>query len=466
MKLQKLRLDYAREALFIVAAMGVGVIGTYTHWTIPLILAAGGLFTLLLLQRPVLGVFLIAFFLPFERIGSIDVGGITVRIHQLLAMGTLGAWVMSGLLRKKWRIPLSEAYFPLLIFLAAAGIGYLNAPNPGRSMALTGFTGFTIFAGMVLPGLIRTREHLETFLKYLLMAAFAVSLFGLYQFFGDFIGIPHELTGLRAHYTKDVLGFPRVQSTALEPLYFANYLMIPLFITLALFLSKQKLFTRWKLLALTVLFGVNIFMTVSRGAYIALAVGLVVLAAFYLKRLLNPVFGFALAAAGGIAIFVGSRLLEVQDVFDKFLEHTVNIFSGASFVERADTFIISIEKWLQHPWFGYGIGSFGPLASHHPFNRPNGGWAIVNNEYLELLVETGLIGLIAFLSFVVILLWNGWVKGRKMDAPFTQAVTYGLIAALIATLVQYNTFSILYIMHIWIMIGVLHRLTAEPLETS
>ena len=90
---------------------------------------------------------------------------------------------------------------------------------------------------------------------------------------------------------------------------------------------------------------------------------------------------------------------------------------------------------------------------------------IVNNEYLELLVETGVLGLVCFGAVVLVVLWQARVAASKMDSAFVQAVVYGLMAALVATLVQYNTFSVLYIMHIWLLIGLLHRLTVEKLET-
>jgi len=464
MKLPQIRFDRSMEAGLVVAAIGVAALGTYTHWSLPLLLSGAGLFTLILLSRPVLGLFLIAFFLPFERIGAVDIGGITVRIHQLLALASLAAWVVSGLLRKKWQLSVSLAYVPLLLLFTVAVVGYLNAPNPERTLTVTLFTLFTVVAGMVLPILIQTRSQLETYLRYLFVGALLVSLFGVFQFVGDFVGLPTEITGLRDQYTKDILGFPRVQSTTLEPLYFANYLFAPLFVALALFLSKQTVFTRWKLLGLTSLLGLNVFLTVSRGAYIGLGVGLAVLGVLYFRRFLKPGLAGGIAGVGLIAVVVGSQLLRLQDVFENFWEHTVGIFAGASFVERVDTFQIAVENWRLEPWFGFGMGSFGPLAAHQPYAQPETGWAIVNNEYLELLVETGVLGLGFFLLFLVMVLWQGWGRGRKMDSAFTQAVVYGLIAALVATAVQYNTFSVLFIMHIWILIGLLHRLTNSPIE--
>jgi len=71
------------------------------------------------------------------------------------------------------------------------------------------------------------------------ISAFLMSIIGIYQFFGDMAGLPTSLTGLDPGYTKVVFGFPRIHAFSKEPLYYANYIFIPLGIALALFFSKQ-----------------------------------------------------------------------------------------------------------------------------------------------------------------------------------------------------------------------------------
>ena len=56
---------------------------------------------LIIFRQPIFGVFLITFFLPFERIGSFELGGMTIRASQVFALATILAWLATFLAKKK-----------------------------------------------------------------------------------------------------------------------------------------------------------------------------------------------------------------------------------------------------------------------------------------------------------------------------------------------------------------------------
>ena len=58
----------------------------------------------------------------------------------------------------------------------------------------------------------------------LLWGALVAAVFGLYQFFGDMVGLPISATLLKFGYDKTTFGFARIQAFSQEPLYFSNYL--------------------------------------------------------------------------------------------------------------------------------------------------------------------------------------------------------------------------------------------------
>lgn len=80
-----------------------------------------------------------------------------------------------------------------------------------------------------------------------------------------------------------------------------------------------------------------------------------------------------------------------------------------------------------------------------------GSGLIVNNETLELLSETGVIGLAAFLLFLIVL----FRENTDHHADDAEPIRTACIAALLGMLAQYQTFSTLYIMHVWFTIGLL-----------
>ena len=101
------------------------------------------------------------------------------------------------------------------------------------------------------------------------------------------------------------------------------------------------------------------------------------------------------------------------------------------------------------------VGQFGPYASINPSYEPKDGWKIVNNLTLEVLAEAGMLGLIALALAFAILIVRSIRAIRRARSPNPRALLVGGLAAVIGILVQYQTFSILYIMHVWVAVGLL-----------
>lgn len=414
----------------------------------------------LILRFPFFGVLLITFFLPFERIGALETGTGTIRPTQvLLAITIIVAWVTWT--KRRARLRPYPLLIPLCLFLAANVLGLLQSPNIAHSTEILLITIFTILASVCIAQLVTDKQRLTTLVSVLLLSAFIVCLFGIFQFLGDLAGLPTSVTGLRDLYTKDVFGFPRVQSTALEPLYFANYLLLPLSVAYALFLHRWKRFPAWLFFGLLVLFGGNLLLTVSRGGYAGMAISLVVITLLSLRqflriRILVPV------CIGIVIVLVGmQKFLNVGDFarlnVETFTEHVVAVFSGPSFQERVETIEQARSAFWQSPLVGIGPGSFGPFVAVHPLVKPEGGWQIANNESFELLAETGLLGFLSVMAMIMLLIIRSF---RAEHVPYAQpafvrAVHIGLLGALIGVLTQYQTFSVLYIMHVWFLIGLL-----------
>lgn len=408
------------------------------------------------LINPIAGMYLLTFFLPFERIGSVDVSGLTIRISQVLAITTVIAWIGRGLIWQRFKLRAYPIIIPIGLFIAINIFSLANSPNFERSVLVLGFIVFTIVVSLMIPNVIRHRAQVERVVSILLISATVVSLFGIFQFLGDYFGLPTSLTGLRPQYTKAILGFPRVQATALEPLYYANYLLIPLGLTLCLWMSRASQIKNYLLLGIILLTGLNLFLTVSRGGYIAFGVMVLFIGLIYYRALLRPRTLLGGIAVVGLVVLLAFRFLNIGEQWSNFAEHVTNIFGGASYAERVETFSIAETIWWQHPWIGIGPGGFGPYAAYHPLITPSEGYKIVNNEYIELLAETGILGLACFIVMIMILLVRSikaWRAAKQDD--YLRAVLVALTATLIAVLVQYNTFSILYITHIWFTMGLL-----------
>lgn len=450
-----------RAAIFLLlsllTAVLAGFFSAYVPAIIALAIAAFLVLGVIIWRSPFLGLLIIALSLPLERIGALEYSGLTIRLSQIFLIITGLAWFFKGVVRKKLGIAANPLIIPLIVFACINCLSVINAQNIERSVTVLVFTIFTMFLGLIVPNLVRSRADLKKIIYVILVSAFLVSLFGIYQFVGDIIGLPPEITGLRELYTKEVLGFPRVQSTAYEPLYFANYLLIPLGLISALFLMRGREAKPWVTIPLTILFTTNLFLTISRGGYFGYIILVFVLAIIYLKNLLTPkkIIGIALIAVA-VGILVVRFLGATGTVnFEVYTEHVSNIFYGASFQERIETFDKAKEAYWDHPLVGIGVGAFGPFSAVHPYVMPDGGFQIVNNEFIEILAETGMLGLLSFLVILAILAFRSIKAIRVGQDKYLKAVMAGLLASFMGILVQYQTFSTLYIMHVWFLFGLM-----------
>lgn len=416
-------------------------------------------FAALVFRSPLFGLGLVVFLLPFERLGAYESAFGTIRPSQAVAALLLVAWGIRFLLSRRRALP-NPLLLPLAVFIAVNILGLTVAQNLAYGIAILSVTVFTVACGMMIPQIVRSERQLRTLMRVVLAAAVLTSLFGLFQFLGDLKGLPESITGLRTLYTKAVLGFPRIQSTALEPLYFANYLLIPTCLLYALFLRRRNIVPTWAAFLFLALFATNLALTVSRGGYLAAIAGIGAITLLSLRQflrlrvLLSILLGVAL-----VAILV-PRILQLGDVarinVETFTRHVGDIFFGASFTERTETIEQARALFWSSPWIGIGPGNFGPAVATHPMVKPPEGWRIVNNETMELLTETGIFGLLAIIAAVVIL----FLRSAKIILHATQpsvatAAHLGFLGAFIGIIVQYQTFSVLYIMHVWVLIGLL-----------
>ncbi len=422
--------------------------------------AAAAVFALVVTRSPLAGLLVVAFFLPLERLGAYESAVGTIRVSQVVALLTMLAWGFCFIFRRGVRMHPNPLVLPLTVFLAINVLGLTQAPNLSYALGILMLTTFTVLVSWLVPQLVTDEQSLRRVVRALIISAGLVGLFGLFQFLGDSIGLPATITGLRELYTKSVFGFPRIQSTALEPLYFANYLLLPLGVLYALFLSRGIILRQWLAFLLLALLSANLVLTVSRGGYMGFGALLLVVTIFALRqffrmRIILPlVIGVLL-----VGLFV-SQVVNLGDVSkvnaETFVTHIQNVFYGPSFLERVDTFGQAKQALWQSPWIGLGPGSFGPFVAAHPLVKPEGGWKIVNNETMELLVETGILGFLALMTAVVIVVLRSLRAFRQQQADrMVRAVHLGLFGAFIGVLVQYQTFSVLYIMHIWFLLGLL-----------
>ena len=413
----------------------------------------------LILKDPFLGLSLTIATLPFERIPTLDIGLFTLKIDQIFAGMTIVAWILKLFFDRKKIQPYSIGW-TILFFILVSFISVLYAVDFNRALTVFIFTIFMIIVSLVTDNLVTTKEKMQTVIKVFFYTAFFVCLFGLYQFAGDIIGLPITITGLKDIYSKAVLGFPRIQAFAMEPLFLANYLFIPLGLAVSLYLFREnKFLSNTKLLILIILILITLVLGISRGAYIALGVFVLFFIIFLARKVITVKNVVMLLISVSIIFGASYAFLKISNpnALDKFISHAKieDFYIGESVQKRLADYQKAVDFWQTSPTIGIGPGNYGPKYKNYPSHDEVAGWEVVNNQYLETLAETGILGLIFLTVTFLIIFWRTVKAYFYTKDNFLRAVLIGLIAAFIAILVQYNFFSTLYIMHIWILIGLI-----------
>ena len=433
------------------------------------VLLLGLLFT----YQPTWGLMTFIFSLPFERIGSYPLNPVTdyplIHPAQIVGLALIGAYFLRFITGQERPRHIPAFYF-LLLFLGTSIISAIRV-NISPVWSILAWLFFIITLFWVVAQLA-TRERLSA-IKWSMVAALGVvSLFGIYQFFGDLAGLSPALTGIRLTYSKAVLGFPRLQSTALEPLYFADYLFLPIFTLLALVIYKNQKKLLWGALGIGV---IAFALTFSRGAAASGIVGLIVLMiclkskiGSWTKAHIKPVGALAavLLIVLAVIVVVSEHSTKNSRTGDTILKNyfTTQVFKTATVTERARDQRLALKIFREHPIFGVGIGGFGSAYYGCRVGkcvyRPN-------IQALEVLAEGGIVGFTTFHLFLLMLIWYGW-RALKKTTGEQKAIIAGLLAATVAMIVQSQTFSgfLCCLTYTWGTLGILGGLSATiPAET-
>jgi len=413
-------------------------------------------------KDPLWGFSAIVFFLPFERFPTYEIAGINLKINTILGFIVLLAWIFAIMFNaKKWKLQPNILAIPIALFILAVLLSITQAINLERAYIVTTFVIFTILLSILAINLIANKDDLIKIIRVLLISSLVVGGFGLFQFAGDVVGLPNSITLLKQGYDSRVFGFPRIQAFSMEPLYYADYLFIPICLGLAYFFGQVKNFfwNRWVIIVLVIMLLLNFILTVSRGAYLGFIASFLILAVLLFKKIFtwkHILIGLiAIAIVGyGVAFALSKGDTRATNEFMKHVflrDYTV----GESVQGRLSAFEQALQAYNDNPVLGIGIGNYGPYTRGYPGFTPFDGWAIVNNEYLEILAETGLVGMVTFGLILVILIWRSLLAIIKSKDDFLKLTMIGLLAAFGGILAQYASFSTLYIMHIWVLIGLM-----------
>lgn len=342
--------------------------------------------------------------------------------------------------RPKWTtLLISFSIFAGLYFLTGIiGVNFYSSlwGTLERMGGIFSFLHFWVYF-IILTSIIRNREDWNKILKISVFVGFLSILFAY---------------GQRLQLGKFFVGWQhgeRVIGTIGNPALFAGYLLFIFYLALLFLLRKKSSAKERGFFTVVLVLGIPVlFMTAVRGAVFSFFGSLFLLALFFIFSSKNKKLKNYLSVALLIFVILAVNLFLLKSnpwiLNNKWLNRITNISLTSSTVQtRLWSWNGAIQGWKERPIFGWGPENFTFLHMKYFDPRHFAGigsetiWDRAHNIVLEMLATMGVVGLISYLSILVIAFY---ILIKKFKKKRIGRITFGVISALLIAYFGQNLF--------------------------
>lgn len=347
-------------------------------------------------------------------------------IGVLVALGWLGTFLTShraaAVVREHGRILLTIVFLCIWVTLSIAW-----APQTGAAGTEAGYWWLAALAFLIaLTTLSGPREISYVLIAFIMGSVISVLIGLATGGLNTSDATSSTTTAIQGRFTGGS-GDPNLEAAAF---------VATMFLIMGMLSVYRSARARFWLVVSFVIVTIGFIATESRGGLLALAVAAIaalVLSPRHRKRIVG-LLATALVAAGVLLIAQPGSLSRITD------------FGGGS-SGRSDLWRVAWHVFTGHPFVGVGIANFVVVEANYVLEpgtisriqyiveQPH----LVHNSYLQVLAETGVIGLAAFLAVLWVTLRAGWraikefeAKGLTNYADLVRAVLMGTIGMLAA----------------------------------
>lgn len=437
---------------------------------VTLALIGAVVFGILLLKWPVWGAFALVLSVPVQKAVPLPAD---ITVTQLLFVVVLGLWWGWLAIREDRRLVFPPIAVGLVIFFVSTLASLWTTTSMPESLAELSRWMVTILSYIVIVNSVQTRREMNGLIAVMLVAGMSEALLGLVQAYGGIGPASFNVGGL----------LTRAYGTIGAPNSFAGYInmSVPLALSLAAYqwgkwfsvrgaapLAERFAFRSWRYLRGPILMSAvalvlfwTMVTTLSRGAWIGLAFGVLVMILSLGKRAASAI---RLLVAGVVLIVllagVGVLPSVVSDRFDQLVSQ-LSVFDprgvtptpdNYAVVERMVHWQVAGNMFLSSPWTGVGIGNFNVLFTKFgvqgwPYSRGH-----AHNYYLNLLAEVGIVGLTGYMIMLITAFAVGFRALRRVrdrGDTYGEAVVIGALGIL-TTFAFHNFFENLHALNMGI----------------
>jgi putative inorganic carbon (hco3(-)) transporter len=348
--------------------------------------------------------------------GAGSIGGFNISLTTFALIGLYSLWILETLVTRRpakaqpsWYLGLAAVPYVGLVGLSATA-----AAEPQLAFYEFGLLIQMLFLFIYVAGTVRTREDVMFIMTTLMLVVIVESLYMGYQRFGPNRAFIDSSSGNIYRLRVDGhFGSANVASA---------YLSLTLMPVLAMLLVDVKRI--YKLIATVAFLGGSaaLFLTLSRGGWLAFVISVIFFMGFMVQRR-----WLAISIPLMISVVVGIVVI----AFPELVLERLFGDDGGALTGRFPLNDIAIGMAVSNPLLGIGANNFATVVADYTGPEFGVAWIYtVHNKFLLVLSETGPIGLIAFLSFLSILVWRGlraWTSSNRFYAILALAFTAGLI---------------------------------------
>ena len=343
------------------------------------------------------------------------------------------------------RIDIPIILYVFLIIIAT--ITSIDRSGSFRDLAIhLSSIGFLI----VIANNINTKKDFNILVNFLVFAATLLALYGLYQYK---VGVEMEDKWIDVANNPDVK--TRIYSVFGNPNIFAEYLIMTIPISVALFWNSKKLGKKLLYLLTSLILMLALVLTLSRGGWVGFAFGMFIFILLIEKKLLLSIIPIALIGIYFLPQSILNRILTIGNLGDSSNNYRIRLWKITLDIIR--------DNWLVGVGFGYipfkttFEGYIRTMPAYHS-----------HNTYLQTTAELGILGLIIFLSFIFILYKYSIKSLIKSEDKYIKTMAGGVLAGISALLAHGAVESVLYIPKIiitfWTLIALILALMKIELK--
>ena len=398
----------------------------------------------------------------FLRAYEADLGaikGLTISMTTLALAGLYLSWVLRALAVRipRERRPLHFS-LPLLFYFAITVLSLAVA----QDLELSSFAVFQLLEACLIyfyvANNVRTREDVLFVVSMLLGGCLLESLIMIVM---QFTVTPGLNWNLPIHIIAEFAGnsgYIRNGGTIGVPNVAGAYLSVLLACAAGLLFTNLGRGYKWLAMAVLGFGGFALIFTFSRGAWLALTIAVVVICSSVWRRR-----GLSLKAP--IVILALAALLYLP--FHSLISQRLVGDDKGSAEARIPLMHLAFRMIADNPVLGVGTDNFTVAMDRYLTSEFRRAWLFtVHNKYLLVLAETGILGLLAYLAFLLGTLRTGW-KCWRLQNPLLSPLALGFVGGITGNMVH-QTVDIFHIRAIqellWLVAGlltVMHRISLD-----